>query len=227
VGKPFLLNAWRPTPPNGHYEPRSQCYFRVGPIDDFGQGPDYLIFKLRPRLLFSLYCGVRLPRVLAAHLKYLSYVIRHKVFVYRAGRKLGLGRWQLLVHDLSKFLPSEWFPYVYTFYLKQHVKTGELGYYHIPGELQAFDRAWLLHQKRNPHHWQYWVLIQDDEPTLALLMPAKYACEMVADWRGAGLAQGKDDLQAWYEAHKGKIVIHNVTRHTVEKLIEMLTHEEK
>ena len=26
-----------------------------------------------------------------------------------------------------------------------------------------FNKAWLIHQHVNPHHWQYWVLIQDDE----------------------------------------------------------------
>ncbi|MFR1480703.1 MAG: DUF5662 family protein [Hydrogeniiclostridium mannosilyticum] len=28
--------------------------------------------------------------------------------------------------------------------------------------VQAFQRAWLLHIHRNPHHWQHWVLINDD-----------------------------------------------------------------
>lgn len=29
------------------------------------------------------------------------------------------------------------------------------------GVKEAFDLAWLKHQKRNPHHWQYWLLIND------------------------------------------------------------------
>lgn len=28
--------------------------------------------------------------------------------------------------------------------------------------VENFNRAWLLHIHRNPHHWQHWVLINDD-----------------------------------------------------------------
>ena len=38
----------------------------------------------------------------------------------------------------------------------------------------SFDSAWLLHQKRNAHHWQYWVLLEDEGNTKALEMDDKY-----------------------------------------------------
>ena len=50
------------------------------------------------------------------HWQYLSYVIRHKWFVLLAGLSLRVPLWQLIVHDWSKFLPCEWFPYVRFFY---------------------------------------------------------------------------------------------------------------
>jgi hypothetical protein len=33
--------------------------------------------------------------------RFLATTVRHKWFVYQAGRRLGVSRWQLLVHDLS------------------------------------------------------------------------------------------------------------------------------
>lgn len=56
-----------------------------------------------------------------AHLKYLRYVVAHKLYVLRAGLCIHpwyhpLWLWRLLVHDWSKFLPAEWTPYVHAFY---------------------------------------------------------------------------------------------------------------
>ena len=70
--------------------------------------------------------------------------------------------WRGLLHDLSKFLPSEFLPYACYFY-GPRARVGALrdgtGYYK-PTDTgdAAFDFAWLLHQKRNDHHWQWWVL---------------------------------------------------------------------
>jgi len=150
-----------------------------------------------------------------AHLAYLAYVLRHKWFVFLAGITLGVPLWQLLIHDWSKFLPCEWFPYV--------------GYFDTPkarqrGDAAArFDVAWNHHQKVQPHHWQHWLLITDsDEPRLrALPMPERYVREMVADWRGAGRALGTPDTVGWYAANTRKIILHPETRRRVEQLLEI------
>ena len=131
------------------------------------------------------------------HLKYLSYIIRHKWFVFIECCKLGIP-WQGVVHDLSKFRPSEWFPYAN--YFGGDIKKGrdETGYYK-PTDTgdKAFDFAWLLHQKRNNHHWQWWVLPEDNGGLKVLPMPEKCRKEMLADWRGAGKAQGTPDCRKW------------------------------
>jgi hypothetical protein len=126
------------------------------------------------------------------HLKYLSYVARHKWFVYQEARRLGVG-WLGAIHDLSKFRPDEWRPYAEHFYGKGRVNPrGTTGYYK-PTDTgdAAFDYAWLLHQKRNKHHWQWWCLPEDDGGIKVLEMPPRYLREMLADWRGAGMAQGR------------------------------------
>lgn len=147
--------------------------------------------------------------VLIAHLKYAQYVFWHKFYVGRECFKYGL-YWQGIIHDWSKFTPSEWFPYVKHFYIEK--RTIE----HNTSTGTLFDYAWLYHQRRNPHHWQFWVLIQDENPTVILEMPEKYAIEMVCDWTGAGLAQGKPDIVAWYKKNEAKIKLHPKTREKVE-----------
>ncbi|NPV54659.1 MAG: hypothetical protein HPY71_14285 [Firmicutes bacterium] len=41
--------------------------------------------------------------------------------------------------------------------------------------------------------------------------------EMLADWRGAGRAQGKPDTIAWYRANRDKMLLHPATREWIEK----------
>lgn len=158
-----------------------------------------------------------------AHWQYLCYVLRHKRFVYREGRKLGVGRLQLLVHDFQKFLPAEWFPYVQTFYgcdekyYRDAARRGFVLRKPWGWGRDAFDRAWLHHQKLGgKHHWQYWLLSEDDGGTRALEMPDRYRREMLADWRGAGLALGKPDTAEWYAANRDRMVLHPDTRAWIE-----------
>ena len=60
-------------------------------------------------------------------------------------------------------------------------------------------------------------------PNLALLplcMPYDDTLEMIADWRGAGKAQGKgDNTIAWYKENKHNIKVNDQTRYTVERLL--------
>ena len=96
------------------------------------------------------------------YLKYLEYLMKHKWYVMRECFKFGL-YWQGITHDLSKFLPNEFFPYVNHFFGKQkrHVKKKQdaTGYFKPAGTGEReFDLARLRHQKRNPHHWQWWIL---------------------------------------------------------------------
>lgn len=158
-------------------------------------------------------------KILVAHLKYARYVFWHKWYVGKACWKRGL-ICQGIVHDWSKLTPSEWFPYVNRFYLSDYNHQKE-GYFHEPNGC-AFDYAWLYHQRRNPHHWQYWVLVQDEEPTIVLDMPYKYLLEMVCDWYGAGMAQGKPDIKAWYLKNKDRIKLSDKTRFLVERELDTL-----
>lgn len=157
---------------------------------------------------------------MSKHWKYLKYVLRHKRFVYREGRKLRVPRLQLIFHDWQKFTPTEWFPYVETFYGDKPTPRRKDGGYDPNAVSDAFDRAWLHHQKvGGKHHWQYWVLPKDDGGLKAMEMPDRYRREMVADWRGAGLALGKPDTLGWYEVNRHNMTLGEETRLWVEATI--------
>jgi hypothetical protein len=160
------------------------------------------------------------------HLKYLKYVLRHKLYVFIEGRRLGLGIVQLLIHDWQKFAPVEWFPYVETFYGGDSGPRRADGGYDPNAQGDSFDRAWNHHQKHGPHHWQYWVLPLDDGGVKVLEMPKQYRVEMLADWRGAGRAikghgQEKvpEETLKWYGANRDNMRLHPRTRAWVEDQI--------
>jgi hypothetical protein len=140
------------------------------------------------------------------HLQYARYLAIHKWYVLRACWRRGL--WLAgLTHDLSKLQPSEWQAYADFFYVSRTKATTD-----------AFYAAWNLHQKRNKHHWQYWVFIKDDGAVLTLPMPDRYRREMLADWEGAGIAiTGKDDTADYYRLKRHQIKLHPETRAWVDK----------
>lgn len=159
------------------------------------------------------------------NLKYLAYVLRHKWFVFIECCRAGIP-WRGFVHDLSKFSPAEWFPYVDHFYGKRAGTQRDATGYYKPTNTgdRPFDYAWLHHANRNPHHWQYWAMPASAEdpsegPVIIMEMPDACIREMVADWRGAGKAQGHPDVAGWYAKNGSKMLLGSVTRKRVEDLL--------
>jgi len=168
------------------------------------------------------------------YIRYFWYVLRHKWFVFIECCKLEI-LWLGVTHDSSKFQQSEFIPYARHFYgPNSHHKNGshaskgiktdrdKTGYYKAgdTGDL-AFDFAWLLHQKRNKHHWQWWILPEDDGGIKVLSIPDNYLKEMVADWWGAGRAQGTPDTKKWYRKNKSKLQLETLTRDRVERMLAL------
>jgi len=154
-------------------------------------------------------------KMIRKHLKYLWYVVRHKWFVFLEACKLGVPHLGI-IHDWSKFLSSEWFPYANFYY---GLRRDETGYYKSTdtGD-NNFDFAWFLHQKRNKHHWQYWVLIKEGGLE-GLDIPLKYKKEMLADWRGAKRAQKTPSVKVWYNKHRQNMIFHSNTHKWIEKML--------
>ena len=161
------------------------------------------------------------------HWKYLKYLLRHKWYVAVECCKRGLYL-HAFSHDLSKFRPSEWFPYVNYFYGDypswDDVKIKCVGYPYKgtkEGVEKAFDYAWLLHQKRNKHHWQFFVLMEDEGQIKTLHIPYKIIVQMACDWIGATKAiRGKNASPVdWYEKVKDGTKMADQSRKIFEALI--------
>ena len=125
----------------------------------------------------------------------------------------------LTAHDESKFSKEEYEAYDKYFY-------GENKSYEV---CRAFDQAWLHHQKCNPHHWQYWVLINDDpdDETLTQLktlpMPLNFIFEMIADWWTFSWRNGNlFEIFTWYGNHKDRMMLHFDTRMIVEDILQKM-----
>lgn len=93
---------------------------------------------------------------------------RHKVLVHCA--KCGI-LWRGIVHDLSKFSPSEFFESV-KYYQGNRSPIGACR------RATGKSEAWLHHKGRNKHHIEYWL---DPDCVTTPLMPYKYAVECVCD----------------------------------------------
>ncbi len=168
------------------------------------------------------------------HWLYLKYVLRHKWFVLLEGMTLGVPLWMLIIHDWGKFLPGEWFPYVDFFHgeyivtatRKRWINGGaskDASLQQIEDEIieerkLAFYTAWQYHVNRNKHHWQYWVTSNESDVE-CLPMPEVHRLEMLADWRGAGRAQGTPDTRKWYASHRNKLKLHPETRQFFDRTL--------
>ena len=157
------------------------------------------------------------------HLKYLRYVLRHKWFVMLECFRCGL-YYRGLKHDISKFFPSEWFPYANFFYGSAPKAQRDSTGYYKPTDTgdQAFDFAWLLHQKCNNHHWQWWILPEDEGGFKVLKMDDKAVYEMTCDWCGASKAQGHggwEGVFVWYEANAHKMRLHPESRALIKCIL--------
>lgn len=148
------------------------------------------------------------PVPLSVYWKYFKYINIHKFYAFIEGVKKGCFI-HAFTHDLSKFLPSEFIPYARYYY---GVSTCEEA-----RELckEKYDRAWLIHQNRNCHHWNHWV----DDMGVAHQMPTRCIHHMIIDWEAVGRKFDNDDARTYYLREKDKMNLHPKTRAIVERII--------
>lgn len=158
-------------------------------------------------------------------LAYDNYIIDHKNNVLKAFEWLvnhdlvdmnlyEVCRAAVGTHDDSKYQDDEYEAYDAYFY-------GGNRSYQVK---QDFEKAFLMHLHRNPHHWQHWVLINDggeDHEEVVFRMPYEYGIEMICDWWSFSWKSG--DLYGifdWYEGKKDGIRLHPDTRAFVEGMLD-------
>lgn len=87
---------------------------------------------------------------------------------------------------------------------------------------QNFNKAWLNHIHKNQHHWQHWILVNDDPKDGEIFMdiPYNYIIEMICDWWSFSFQQKKlDEIFNWYDGHKKHIKLSDATRITVDYIL--------
>lgn len=116
-------------------------------------------------------------------------------------------------HDISKNSKEEYLAYDAYFYGEERTKLVE----------QNFDRAWLMHIHKNPHHWQYWILIEDEGRILTIDMDYQYIIEMICDWWSFSWKSGNLlEIFDWYEDKKENMLLGDRTRRIVEHILSMM-----
>lgn len=112
-------------------------------------------------------------------------------------------------HDESKWEPEEYNAYANYFYPSSKDKKDQ----------KAFDLAWLIHQHRNPHHSQHWVLLRDEGVLEPVDMPVPYIIEMVCDWQSFSYVKPGSTAYKWWNDNKNNFTMTDNTKSLVEKLV--------
>jgi len=112
-----------------------------------------------------------------------NLVNKHRFKVFKLCCRAGIP-FRGLVHDLSKYSPTEFF---------EGVKYYQGNYSPITNCKKdiGYSKAWLHHKGRNKHHYEYWY--DYAAPVASAPMPYKYTVEMICDTLAAGMTyQGKN-----------------------------------
>lgn len=154
--------------------------------------------------------------------QYDNYLTEHKENVAKGFRWLQENipeviedgfEWQICFnHDASKTDPEEYDAYDAYFY-------GNNRSYSV---VQNFKKAWLRHIHNNPHHWQHWILINDEpkEGMVVIDMPYIYVVEMICDWWSFSWKKGDlNEIFGWYEDRKDYMKLSANTRRSVEYIL--------
>lgn len=155
-------------------------------------------------------------------------ITRHKLLVMHYCFKIGLYK-QGLLHDLSKYAPSE-------FLVGCKYYQGDRSPNNAEREATGVSMAWLHHKGRNKHHFEHWVdySLDGEHVIMGAQMPRKYVAEMVMDRISAsrnymGSAYTDKEPLKYYQKSKERLwFIHPQTNKELEALLRILyDHGEK
>lgn len=151
------------------------------------------------------------------HFKTITY---HRWLVQQGCFKVGL-YWQGLVHDLSKYSPTE-------FFVGARYYQGNRSPNGAEREEKGYSEAWMHHKGRNRHHYEYWTDMNLESRTYEPVpVPRKYLVEMVMDRRAACIVyEGKNytpgSALAYLTKSREKNLMHPETRRELEYILTML-----
>lgn len=106
--------------------------------------------------------------------KHFCTITKHRWKVRKHCNKVGL-YWRGLVHDLSKYSPTEFLAGVRYYQGTRSPNARER-------EVLGYSQAWMHHKGRNRHHFEYWSDINlENKQYEPVQMPKKFFVEMVMD----------------------------------------------
>lgn len=154
-----------------------------------------------------------------SHFRTITY---HKWLVCKGCFAVGLYR-QGLLHDMSKYSPSEFFVGAKYFQGNRSPNDAER-------EAIGYSTAWMHHKGHNKHHYEYWIDYSLNGGLGGMSpapMPRRYIAEMVMDRIAAskvylGEAYTDSSPLAYYRRGKRREPMHEYTRRNLEFLLCML-----
>lgn len=156
-------------------------------------------------------------------LKHFITITKHKILVMKGCFRLGLYK-QGLLHDMSKYLPTEFLVGCKYF---QGVRSPN----NAEREAKGYSEAWLHHKGRNKHHFEFWVDYSlDGKGMVPVEMPVRYVAEMFVDRVSASKVYLKDNYNQeeplkYFQKGKGHYGMHENTSKLLENFLEKLAND--
>lgn len=155
-------------------------------------------------------------------IKHFKTITKHKLMVMKYCFRVGLYK-QGLLHDLSKYSPTE-------FFVGCRYYQGNRSPNNAEREELGVSLAWLHHKGRNKHHYEHWVDYRLDSDTVigGARMPRKYVAEMIMDRISASRTYSGDvytdrsPLEYYLKSKERLWFIHKDTKRDLEGLLRML-----
>jgi len=156
------------------------------------------------------------------HFKTITY---HKYLVAKGCFKVGLYK-QGILHDLSKYSPTEFFVGVRNFQGTRSPNDAER-------EVLGYSSAWLHHKGRNKHHYEYWMDYNKKAKPGEMIpvpMPDKYIAEMIMDRIAAcKVYKGKNytnrDAYEYYLKSVNLQTMHEYTAEVLGRMLKLMAEE--
>lgn len=154
--------------------------------------------------------------------EYIKYIDEHIALVQRVWAKfkelnypegtevaiVSMTDKEIKEHDLSKYFGNEFIGYRQFFYPEDGADKDK----------EKFMQAWNEHQKKNKHHWEYFVIPNAGGKNKVLYMGIVQILCMLSDWTAMSLAKGNSPTE-WYKENRERMVLHDATVETIDEFI--------
>ena len=164
-------------------------------------------------------------RIMGKAWKHFKTITYHKLLVAKGCFQVGLYR-QGILHDLSKYSPTEFMAGVRYYQGNRSPNNAER-------EKKGYSAAWMHHQGRNRHHYEYWIdysLGDSHGVRQPVPMPDRYIAEMIIDRIAACKVYQKAAYTdasplAYYNRGTVRAPLHPDTRKKLERMLTMLAEK--